>query len=219
MVRIRARLAHMTNCLSAVAGLLLLFGGFASAQSIGIGVKGGIRATDDFDGGYATSESKRYVVGPMITVGLPLGFGAEFDALYRRVAYRTANSDVLSILTQRGTANSWEFPILVRHKLIGGLYGAIGYAPRIINGSSHENFYTIPTGVTSTSTLPDPYQTTHGIVVAGGIEKAFGPIHLSPEVRYIHWSSPALDVEGSRGFHYQMAQEQLDVLVGISFHP
>ena len=103
----------MANRLSAVAGLLLLFGSFASAQSIGIGVKGGFRATDDFkSGGYATSESKRYVVGPMVTIGLPLGFSAEFDALYRRFAFRTGFTDTFNSFTQRGTANSWEFPIL-----------------------------------------------------------------------------------------------------------
>src|SRR5690348_1463260 len=108
-----------------------------------------------------------------------------------------------------------------RHKLIGGFYGAIGYAPRTINGSSHiNNLELLPNFATFRSyTQTDPYKTTHGVLVAGGLETRFGPIHLSPEIRYTHWSSPALNVEGPRGFHYQMAQEQLDVLVGISFHP
>src|SRR6185437_14697949 len=101
----------MSNLLMAVAGFLLIFGSFASAQSIGIGLKGGVRVTDDFDNQSAKSESKCYIVGPMITIGLPLGFQAEFDALYRRVAFRTGNNDILSQFTQRGTANSWEFPM------------------------------------------------------------------------------------------------------------
>jgi hypothetical protein len=204
-------------------GFFLLFGAFASAQSIEIGIKGGLRATGDFESGlYATSESKRYALGPMVTIGVPLGFKAEFDALYRRVAFRTGNSDILGdSFTQRGTANSWEFPMLVRHNLIGGFYGAVGYAPRVINGSSHVNLTngTPPLVAFHSYTAPDPYQTTHGLVVAGGLDTRFGPIYLSPEVRYTHWSSPALNVQGSHGYGYQMSQEQVDVLVGISFHP
>jgi hypothetical protein len=212
----------MANSKRAVIGLSLLFGTLASTQSLGIGVKGGLRATGDFDGGInTTSESKRYVVGPMVTIGLPLGFKAEFDALYRRVAFRTGNSDILGdSFTRRGTANSWEFPMLVRHSLIGGFYGALGYAPRVINGSSHinETNGTPPLVAFRSYTMPDPYQTTHGLVVAGGFDAGFGSIHLSPEVRYTHWSSPALNVQGSHGYYYQMSQEQVDVLVGISFH-
>ena len=44
------------------AGSLALFG-----QSLSIGVKGGVRASDDFQCA-ATSESRRYVAGPMLEV-------------------------------------------------------------------------------------------------------------------------------------------------------
>lgn len=210
-----------------IAAAFLLSGSCVSAQSIGFGVKGGLRVTDDLSSnlGDATSESKRYVVGPMVTIGLPLGFTAEVDALYRRVAYRTAFVDIVGdFYAQRGTANSWEFPMLVRHKLVGGLYAGIGYAPRVISGSSRVNATTIVNPLTlpvvkafSSYTLSDDYKTGNGLVIAGGLQKRFGAIRVSPEIRYTHWSNSALSVNGPQEYGYQSAQEQVDVLLGISF--
>ena len=60
--------------------LLLTFPSFS--QSIAIGVKGGIRATNDVEGS-GTSESKRYLVGPAVEVILPFRIAVEVDALYR----------------------------------------------------------------------------------------------------------------------------------------
>ena len=50
--------------------LFLLFALFtcpAFAQQVGFGIKGGVRVTNDIDGSFGTSsESSRYVVGPMV---------------------------------------------------------------------------------------------------------------------------------------------------------
>ena len=54
------------SILSIAAGSAALFG-----QSLSIGVKGGARASDDFQ---ATSKSGRYVVGPTLELTLPLRF-------------------------------------------------------------------------------------------------------------------------------------------------
>jgi hypothetical protein len=90
----------------------------AMAQSVHFGVKGGIALRDDLSRSSATSESKRYVVGPMVVLGLPHGFSLEFDALYRRVGYRTSDSFAgLVSSNERFRGNSWEFPILLRKSL------------------------------------------------------------------------------------------------------
>src|SRR5436190_20290412 len=119
--------------------LLCLFAGNLPAQLFTFGVKGGVRLNSDLNNFDATSESKRYVVGPMVTTRLPLGFRLEIDALYRHVASRTSFGTFFGYFTQRDRGNSWEFPILVRHTLGHGFYAGAGYAPRTINGSGHIN--------------------------------------------------------------------------------
>ena len=92
------------------AGSLALLG-----QSLSIGVKGGVRASDDFQYA-ATSESRRYAVGPMLEVALPLGFAIEFDALYRRQGFSIGNSTPLYSSSTREADNVWEFPLLARYR-------------------------------------------------------------------------------------------------------
>src|SRR5664280_1808555 len=120
------------------SALLFLCAGILSAQPFSVGVKGGVPLTGDLDSYWATSESRRYTVGPMVTVGLPLSIRLEFDALYRRVGFRTASQD-FGAYSERDRGNSWEFPILVRRALWRGVYAGIGYAPRVIDGSAHVN--------------------------------------------------------------------------------
>lgn len=201
--------------------ILLFILGVASAQSLTVGVKGGVPVNGDISGD-ATSESKRYVVGPMVTVALPRAFSMEADVLYRRAGYRSSNSDILGgSYFLRGTANSWEFPIIIRRRVLSALYAGVGYDPRVLRGSARVNAINVVDlsgrKTYSTYTLPTNYKTTHGLVVTGGIEKRFGSLLFAPEVRYIHWSGHALSVAGSHGFGYESRQEQWDIMLGISF--
>jgi hypothetical protein len=195
----------------------------AAEQPLSFGIKGGGRLTGDLDSFFATSESRHYTVGPMATIALPLGLRVEVDALYRRVAYRTAGTDILGgFYSERQTANSWEFPILLRKNIAHGLYAAAGYAPRVIDGSGHANIIAVVDLLTGAATfrqsdVPGSWRTTHGIVAAGGIERRFGKIRIAPEVRYTFWTAPGVDIQGSRGFSIEGAQHQVDLLVGITF--
>jgi hypothetical protein len=65
------------SCSWAVAGFLT--GRICFGQSISVGVVGGARVTDDLTGAGATSVSKRYIVGPTLDIGLPLGFGVDHE--------------------------------------------------------------------------------------------------------------------------------------------
>jgi hypothetical protein len=203
--------------------LLFLSASILSAQIFSVGVKAGVPATNDLDSYWATSESRRYTVGPMITAGLPFGFRLEFDALYRRVGFRTTSGDILGgTYNERDTGNSWEFPILARRTVWHGVYAGVGYAPRAINGSAHSNYFTVTSINPVTWTygerdFPGSWLTTHGVVTALGIEKRVGPVHISPEVRYTRWNRLAVDESGSHGFSIQSTQNQVDLLVGIRF--
>jgi hypothetical protein len=126
--------------LSTVGASLLLFGSCCIAQSLSIGVKGGLRTTDDVSGpGILSIESRPYVVGPALELGLPLGFGVEFDALYRREGYRTGNLGIcpLACEVDRERSNSWEFPLLLKYqRRVRAIepYLEVGYAHRVMSG-------------------------------------------------------------------------------------
>jgi hypothetical protein len=203
--------------------LLFLCAGILPAQSLSVGVKGGVPLMSDIGTYWATSESKRYTVGPMISVGLPFGFRVEWNALYRRVGFRTSGAGLLLYsYTERDRGNSWEFPILAERALWRDVYAGVGYAPRVINGFRHVNSLSFssnnPLAMTySEATYPRQWETTHGLVLAAGIAKHVGPLRIAPEVRYTRWNRPAIDDFGPRGFSLKSTQNQVDLMLGISF--
>jgi hypothetical protein len=88
------------------------------AQSISVGLNGGFRATKDVAEGFATSESKPYVVGPSFEVGLPHGLGFAFDPLYHREGYRYSHGLAgggFGYENVRERSNSWEYPLLLKY--------------------------------------------------------------------------------------------------------
>jgi hypothetical protein len=199
-----------------------LLAGILAAQPITFGVKGGLRLTGD-QASDSPSESKPYVVGPMVTAKLPLGFRLEFDALYRRVGYRSTEIDLVGdLVNSRARGNSWEFPILVRRTFWHGVYAGIGYAPRVINGGGHSaGLY-----VTSLSPLQKVFRendfsgewdTTHGLVTAAGIERRVGPLLIAPEFRYTYWNQPSITAGGYHTVLVLGAQHQADAMIGIHF--
>jgi hypothetical protein len=202
--------------------LVLLSAGVLPAQLFTIGVKAGVPLSDDRSGD-SVSESKPYTVGPAASFGLPRGFRLEFDALYRRVGYRTHQIDIVDdLINSRAHGNSWEFPIILRRALYHGIYAGAGYAPRVINGRVHEEGSFVTSLVPFQRTFrqsdgPGQWETTHGLVVTGGIEKRLGKIRVSPEIRYTRWNQPSVNVGGS---HLQLvlgSQNQVDAMLGVSF--
>jgi hypothetical protein len=203
--------------------LLICAGVLAAQESFTFGVKGGIRLTDDLEG-FATSESKRYVVGGMLTAPLPLGFRFEFDALYRHDAYRSEETDIIGdYFASRVHGNSWEFPLLLRRPLRHGVYVSAGYVPRTIHGSGHLNSITLTSltppnnKIYSERDIPAEWNTTHGLAGAAGIEKHFGRLRVAPEIRYTQWFHPAVNFSGSHGIFVSSRQDQMDLMLAITF--
>jgi hypothetical protein len=183
-------------------------------QSIAIGVIGGARVTDDLTGSAATSVSKHYVVGPALDIGLPLGFGVEVDALYRREAFQSTFSNPFYSASSEERANSWEFPLLLKYKLPVPLvkpFAEVGYAPRVIDGSITSHDFLV--GSTSSEHWPD----SQGLVVGGGVQFGIGRLRLSPGVRYTHWNNTPITVVYNQGPSAESAQNQVDILVGIEW--
>ncbi len=199
--------------------LVLISSFVCCGQSLSIGVKGGFRATDDIADA-ATSESKRYIAGPMVELGLPFGLGVEFDALYSREGYRSSFGNFAGSIFSRERGNSWEFPILLKYKLpvpIARPFVEVGYAPRVINGFTDSNGVTINL-LTGAQTFQHSHMNTNwnssqGIVSGGGVQ-------LGQIACVAGGSVYALEQRGNlrvlrEWVVFQPTHDQADLLVGI----
>jgi hypothetical protein len=200
----------------------ILTGSVCFGQSISVGVVGGARVNDDLTGASAASVSKRYVVGPALDIGLPLGFGVEVDALYRREGFQSSFENPGPGFFSSGSfeerANSWEFPMLLKYRLPVPLvkpFAEVGYAPRVIDGTITNYFYASTS--TSTSTSSEHWPDSQGLVIGGGVQFGIGRLRLSPAVRYTHWNNTPITGTFVNGPGFESTQNQVDVLVGIEW--
>jgi hypothetical protein len=230
-----------SNCTAALLRFPLIF--FLTcctcgAQSITIGVVGGGRVTDDVVGFHTPEsnvisgvpafrpESRFYLVGPAIEVGLPHRFSLEFDALYHRQGFFCTFYDRGAFIyhTYGERDNVWEFPVLLKYRLRGRAmnpFVEMGVTPRTMRGRitdiSQDAFSGL--GPPSSSTYATSYSPTVGFVSGGGIEFHVGHISLAPQVRYTRWfATPVWGADGSRiGGIFSSNLNQLDLLVGINW--
>jgi hypothetical protein len=162
----------------------------AYAQPLGVGLKLGVPATDAFDVIQAQSiaDAQNLVWGPYLELYLPGGNSIEIDALRRKYDFGTV-----------GTTSSWEFPVVLKHRLGSGLV-----RPYFEGGAAFSRL-----GDIGLSTLK--HRENYGIVVGGGVEIKFLFFKLSPEVRYTGWAVRNFD--GA----IQTNKSQLAVLMGFGF--
>ena len=206
--------------------VLALFACHGFGQSIGIGIKGGLRATDDFPQQNGISpESPPYAFGPMLDIKLPLGFAFEADALYSRVGFTLAYASLGAVGILKTDGASWEFPLMIKHTIPFPRvkpYAEVGYAPRrtTLSYSGRSTVTTPGEG------LPGGFSgdlgsavVSHGLVVGGGVELAVGSMRIAPEVRYTRSMNGEVGRAYSffRGAHAITLADQLQVLVGVSW--
>ena len=195
-----------------------------NGQWLSVGAKGGLTLTAVEETSYTVGRisqrnefaMKRYLFGPTIEAKLPWGFRFEGDALYRRVRsdWFTGPAPSGAIIQYGGRLNVWETPLLLKHHLP---------TPRVETfvtaGSSLRWAGDLTVDALEIPTFPG-YSPTHridqypaddhvriGITVGAGISKRLGILHLSPEIRYTHWTSQ----------HYLATTEQVDFLLGVTF--
>ena len=202
--------------------LLILTAASAFAGPFGFGLKAGIPMTDftnavssgRFD---YTSKTQRYIVGPMVELRLPFGFGIEADALYRRFSYNsvvTGTGDHLLHQRQRlGVSDPREVPFSDPHRAaVHRRRNRLGHPARSEAGCAHRSreprYYVHQHSGRAAS------KTTTGFVLGFGVDVHALIIHISPEIRYTRWGAQHfLDQNG--GFH--SSQNQAEFLVGITF--
>ena len=199
----------------------------ACGQHLEIGAIGAGRPTSQLEG-YGVSESRRYLVGPLVRFNLPRGFAVEANALYSRFGYTSTSTDIVGdFYTTRSRANSRQFPILLKYRLriaALGPYVLVGWDPERATGTSTGTMSLVsnPYDPNSTRTYrqfttSDNYGTNHGLVAGAGV--AFGSRHLrvSPEVRYVRWKDPMFSNYGSRGFYLLVPQNEVQLILGVAW--
>ncbi len=164
------------------------------------GLKAGAPLTDvttTFSTGSDTRANlpSHWTVGPMIELDLPLGFGVEFDALYRRVGYHRFASRV----GPDGDFKSglWDFPLLAKYKFPGHTvrpYVGLGWTYRRL-GDLLNRFGS----------------GSNGFVLAGGVRIDVRLLKISPEFRYTRWANK------NSADNFRTNSNQAEILVGFTF--
>ncbi len=196
----------------------------ALPQLLTVGVKGGVPFTDAFKTARSgslqyLSNAKRYTVGPTVELGLPMGFRIELDALYKRINYTSVTSGTTGVSSSLTTANTWEFPLQLKHRLVPGPvapYIAAGVSFRDVS-SVHQvtNFFTAEPGQTSTDRPVElDRRFTAGFVVSGGIAFGTRAFRVSPEVRYTRWGWDNFQAPSQL---FRSNPDQAEFLLGITF--
>jgi hypothetical protein len=191
-----------------------------AAQNLGFGVKAGVPAMDPFIlsppstpiNNYSFT-TKRYTVGPTFELGLPYHLAFEADALYKRLHY-VSNPFGFNTFLATTTANSWEFPLLLKGHLLHGTirpYANLGVSFRHIGGET-----SFSNG--SFQATQDPLELIHpwstGFVGGGGADFKWGWLRFSPEVRYTRWSNASFNSSnGVLGSN----RNAVEVLVGVIY--
>jgi hypothetical protein len=210
-----------------------------AAQSIAVGAIGGARLTSDvltfpspeLNGLNAAAsafslQSRFYDVGPTIEIGLTHRFALEFDALYHRQGFSSTFAHDTLFSFSRERVNTWEFPVLLKYKLgVPALQPFIeaGVAPRTMSGSvavAGQTSLTTPVGPPGPlgPSVPLSYSPSVGFVAGGGLQFNLGRLRLTPQARYTRWATaPVSGLYYSLGSTYSSNQNQLDVLVGITW--
>ena len=203
----------------------------AFPQVLSVGVKGGVPLTDAFQANLTGNKNyffntKRYTVGPTVELHLPFRLGVEVDALYKRLDYNSTGGATFpnEILSSRTTANSWEFPVLLKYRLFSGPvrpYLAGGAAFNYLSNLSQTTDLLVtvaPVHTITTSSRPSELANRFrpGVVMGGGVEVKALFLRVSPEVRYTHWGWPSFR-ELCCGASFRSNDNQAEFLLGISF--
>lgn len=168
---------------------------------------------------FDTSNSKRYLVGPAIEVGLPLHFAFEVDALYSRLGETVYYPFIANEYDVRTIANSWEFPLLAKYRLPVPRvhpYLSGGVAPRRAGGAIHTIHYGYyPSDVTFSSM--DWHAHDYAFVLGGGFEVHMGRLRISPGVRYLRWRIPSRPSDRDTTNYINISQNEAQVLLEIGW--
>jgi hypothetical protein len=198
-------------------------------QRFEFGAKVGIPLSETFETGSSfhigfgegsTSATRRYTVGPAVELKLWHGFSAEFDGLYRRVGFNELQENsVFAFVHTRTTANSWEFPILgklrILHLPVLSPFMDGGVSFRRISGISSSMVEFLMT--VSLAARLGPSQ--RSLITAPAMGRSWAWGRISEFGCYTSHLRSGIRVGGDRNLDPPLHsnQNQVDLLLGITF--
>jgi hypothetical protein len=206
--------------------LLLLTAASLSAQTVTLGLKGGVPLYSIFDTNRPTSPSqstyssatRRYLVGPSAEFGVG-HFRFEVDAIFKRLGWDSdsLNASGTGVVSRSSVANQWEFPGLIKFDLSLGRF-----RPFVNVGASLRHISSLRQRTTSAG-APFPViednvaeirnRNSYGGVAGIGFAFKYNRFRLSPEARYTRWANRAFSNDGL----FKSNLDQADFIVGLTF--
>lgn len=177
----------------------------AFGQTVSFGIRAGVPFTDAYSPATMTSgsafvktfsDSKEYLVGPMVELHLPLGFSVEADALYHPLSLAQEINTGTAVFHNSTIIHSWEFPIVAKYRFLQLPL----IKPYVEAGPSFR-------------TVSASYFSSSGITIGAGVELKLARIRIEPELRYTRWGADAQIVNGFAPSNINQAQ----LLVGLMF--
>ena len=224
---------------TAVVGLLLAAASSAFAQHISVGIKAGVPLTGLLRGRCCQevpTQTRRYTIGPLVDIGLPLGFGVEFGALYKRFdqqSYTVTTTGYVIIDEENGypiqqtagisaVGHSWEFPVAVQYHFFKSAIRP--YVEGGVSLNRLSNVYSV-----RNSPFPSPPQlpftivplrdsfTRVGPLFGMGVDVKLHRIHVTPGLRYTHYNKLSWPFTACSSGSACRGNNAVDFLVGFTF--
>jgi len=174
-----------------------------------------------------SANTKRYIVGPTVEFRVLPQWAVELDALYNRTDYSGAvgiPSPIypigIGVISSRAVVNSWEFPIMVKHRFSLG-----GAAPFIDAGPSFR-YVGVSSQATSTifGAIPNvnSFTTDHPNETPEPVQRRFygGRRHRIPPWQAAHLARApvyALGLSKHRAGSTRLESERASILAGSHF--
>jgi hypothetical protein len=117
----------------------------------------------------------------------------------------------------------WDFPVMLKWRIVGHRLSPV------VSGGLTQRHTNLIYHATSVTGGPPPFTPrpalvntwTRGPLVGGGLEYTIRHVHIAPEIRYTHWTEPAIGFPTAfatgPGLAWQANKNDFEVLLGLTF--
>jgi len=215
--------------------LLLAFSTSVFAQSVEVGVAGGVPLTHAFTG-YTLNPNGApglcgecgiqhtlpYVVGPKVQIHLWRPLYVDAEALYSRADYTLVTSTCNSGCTvafsdlQKHVVDRWEVPILLKMRLSSWHLVRPFVAAGVSLEHSIDSRVLVPIPGAVISPIPGVVSWAIGPTFAAGASFGSSRVRPSIEVRYTRWTDQPITA-GNHSITLRSKQDEAQLLAGLTF--
>lgn len=225
-----------------MACLLAAAASSAFAQHISVGIKAGVPLTGLLRSEYVSgrccqevaTQTRHYTIGPVVDIGLPLGFGVEFGAFYKRFDQQSYAVTTTGFTTDDETSypiqqtagisavgHSWEFPVAVQYHFFKSAIRP--YVEGGVSLNRLSDVYSFQNVSIDFRQLPFTFAprsgsfTRVGPLFGMGVDVKLHRIHVTPGLRYTHYNQLSSLTGGCISGPACRSDKAVDILVGFTF--